>query len=224
MASTGDKKSIKDNIAGFITGRWQILTGTIIGIIGLIVIIAVVTFINAGKENEAVLKAEKIQDLYSDYSAAEDDQKTKLRQEIEQIYDELTGKFPRTYGAQRAIFVMANIYFDEKEWDKSAQDFSIIGEKFPDSYLAPVCLMNAAAAYEENGKNEQALEMYKKVMKDYKNAPLAPKAYFSAARLTETADSKDEAIAIYQDILKEYPTSNWTKFARTRIIQLENEN
>lgn len=220
---TGASKDtrITDRIAQFIITYRKMLISFAIIIVAVIVVASVGTIIVTQRNGKAIIKAEELQDLYNEYSQAEDDKKADIRTKIEDSFDELTQDYAKTYGAQRAYFIMANIYWEEEKWELSAEAYESIASKFPDSYLAPVCYLNAAAAFEEMDKTEDALSLYERVIELYKADPSTPKAYFSAARLHETTGNYDEALTLYRDILQEYPTSNWTKFARSRIIQLE---
>lgn len=217
-----EKKSLSDRIANFIEKQRILLLGIIIAAVVIIVGMAIFTSIKQKNTETAIIKSEKMQEYYSDYSSATDDSAKKdIRSKIVSAYDELTKKYSKTYGAQRAYFIMANVYWEETDWANCAQTFRTLGEDFPKGYLAPVALLNSAAAYEEAGDTDQALAMYMKVIESFSSDPSAPKAYFSAARVNEVKGNNEEALRLYKEILQEYQTSNWTKFARSRIIQLE---
>ena len=65
--------------------------------------------------------------------------------------------------------LLAQIYFQQKEFDKVIQVYSAIEDEDPDVYSLDVVLFHMAEAYEEKGETEEALALYRKIQEEYSN-------------------------------------------------------
>ena len=65
--------------------------------------------------------------------------------------------------------LLAQIYFQQKEFDKAIQIYRVIEEENPNVYSLDVILFHMAEVYEEKGENEEALALYRKIQEEYSN-------------------------------------------------------
>ena len=170
---------------------------------------------------DSTVLAESAQDLYNKWQAESDTaRKGALEKQLMDQLNVLTGRYARQYGGQRALFIRADLYYQEKSWDNAGKDYQTLAAHFPESYLAPISLFNAGACREEKGDVDGALKLYTKVSQDYQDSPVAPRAMFDAARLDEQKNAFDDAQKMYNQVDSLYPTSAWDKLAKNRLIEL----
>lgn len=190
---------------------------------GVVFIVAYTIYseVNSKRIEKATALAETLQTDYSSWQNANDSKtKTKLEAQIAGEVQKILKDYPRTYAAQRALFVQAGLAFDKKEWKKSENSYEELANRFPSSYLATISLANAAAAAEENGDPKKAIELDKRVLQAKGLAPEIPRAIFALGRLYEGQGNDKEANTYYNKLVDSYPSSGWTNLARDRIIFL----
>jgi TolA-binding protein len=170
---------------------------------------------------DSTAKAEAAQAAYETWSTESDATKkateeTALRAQL----DSIIRRYPRQYGAQRALFIRAELGYAQKAWDAARADYEALAARFPNSYLAPVSLFDAAVCAEEAGDLAGAAAMYARVSDSYKDSPVAPRALFDAGRVAEERGSWSDAQAAYEKIDSLYSQSTWNTIAKNRIIEL----
>ncbi len=188
-----------------------------------LIIIAVVSNVQAKKLEADTQKIEEIQDQYSTYLSTTDTaKKAELKKKITGQLTSIIEKGVKTYPLERALFIQGNLYYKDKEWVKSAESFVKLSNLFPKSYLSAVALIDSAAAYEENNSIDKAMESYQRVVDRYSDmSPDIPSALFSIGRLYEAKKDTKSALKTYNSLIDRFPASNWTNLARSRIIYLE---
>jgi predicted negative regulator of RcsB-dependent stress response len=65
--------------------------------------------------------------------------------------------------------LLAQIYFQQKDFDKAIQVYRTVEEENPTAYSLDVILFHMAEVYEEKGETEEALALYRKVQEEYSN-------------------------------------------------------
>jgi predicted negative regulator of RcsB-dependent stress response len=65
--------------------------------------------------------------------------------------------------------LLAQIYFQQKEFDRAIQIYREVEEENPGVYALDVILFHMAEAYEEKGETEEALALYRKIQEEYSN-------------------------------------------------------
>jgi TolA-binding protein len=141
--------------------------------------------------------------------------------ELEQLIEEILSRYPRQYAAQRAIFIRANLAFENEQWPEAADQYRALAKSFPKSYLAPLSLFNAAVSYEQADDLEQGIAAYRDLSEQFADNFLVPHALFSMGRLYEVNEDYQSAFEVYNRLEDEFPLSNWTKMGRNRIIDLK---
>jgi len=187
----------------------------------VVIVFAIYTQIAGARADKAAGLAAAIQTNFSSWSSETDKtKKADLQKTLTGEIDAVVKKYPRSYGAQRALFIRADMAYEEKDWKNAITDYQLVAKRFAASYLAPVCLANAAAAAEQAGDKKQAIALDQQIL-DFKGlTPEIPRALFSLGRLSEETDNTKEAQIYYNQLVNTYPSSGWTNLARDRIIYL----
>ncbi len=178
--------------------------------------------VSKSRANAAAVVAERLQDQYDSWKSETDAaKKAALEKPLFDGLGALISRYPRQYGAQRALFIRAEANYDKKAWDASLADYQALADRFPQSYLAPISLFNAAVCAEEKGDADGALKLYLRAFTDYKDSPVAPRAMFDAGRLYEARSDWTNAQKTYQSMDEAWAQSLWTKLAKNRLIELK---
>lgn len=221
-SDAGAKKRFLNKLSAFLVKyRIALITGLIV-----LVVVIVGYFVwteRQGRQREnAALLAEEAQDLSSRWQmAADSEAKEALESEFLDSVESILNKYPRQYGAARAQYLRASLYFEQEQWQEALNDFLEVARERARGYLVPLSLFNAAVCQEELGKPEEALAVYQEIARSHPESHLVPHALFSSGRLLEQAGDTEAALAAYNRLDEEYPLSNWTKAGRNRIIVLE---
>jgi tetratricopeptide (TPR) repeat protein len=182
------------------------------------------TEVNKKVAADSVLAVESIEDAYGTWqSETNADKKAALEKDIIERVDALISKYPRQYGAERGLFIRADLSYTNKAWDKAAKDYQDLAERFPKSYLAPIALFNASICLEQLGQADAAQALYMKIVDSYKSSALTARALFDAARIDETKGVYEAAGAKYQQLGADFPSSTWTTLAKNRFTALRAE-
>lgn len=192
-------------------------------ILAVIIFFAVFSEVKKKVVENSTVRSEAVERDYATWKTELDETKRgTMETELLSSIDSVIGKYPKTYAAQRCLYIKGLLYWDKKEWENAANAFLSIPDRFPESYLSPISLVNAAASYEENGNAEKAVELYDRILNEYKTAiPDIAKVIFTIGRLEESLGKPDEALKRYTDLVDNYSGNNWTNLARDRIIVLK---
>jgi len=200
-----------------------VLLGLLVLIVLVVIGLLIFNSIQLKSLEETTQKIEAIQDDYEKLAKLTDKEEiskstTNLINDLNSLIDTSS----KNYALQRALFLRANLYYKNNEFDKSADDFKLIAKTFPSSYLAAISLVNAGAALEELNNTDGAIEVYMELIDKYANtSPETANTYFSIGRLYEGKGDLTAAKKEYNTLIDNYPDSNWTNLARSRIIFLE---
>jgi TolA-binding protein len=198
------------------------------GILGLAVVFLIAYFVytevNKRLATQSTALTEEVQDLFDKWSAEGNaDKKAALEKDILERADKVIARYPRQYGAERALFIRASVRFDGKAWDDASKDYETLAKRFPRSYLAPVALFDAAVCLEEKGDAAGAESFYMSVVNGHKGSAVVPRALFAAGRIDEGKGAFDDARKKYETLDTDHPQSGWTRLAKNRIIALKVE-
>jgi TolA-binding protein len=195
---------------------------------GILIVAAVLTVgwfvwseVNKKVADTATKAVESAQEAFEKWSGESDAEKKKtVEKDLAAQLDDILKKYPRQYGGQRALFMRAELYFEQKAWDKASSDYLKLARSFPASYLAGVSLFNAAVCAEEQGDVDGALKAYEFVLAERSGGSFASHSLFSIGRLQEQKNAPEEAKKAYDRLVNEYPDSGWTNYAKNRIMEL----
>lgn len=82
--------------------------------------------------------------------------------------------------------LLAQIYFQKKEFDQAIQIYQAIEEEDPEVYTLDAVLFHMAEAYEEKGETEEALALYRKIQEEYSSTYFG----FDASQKVKKLESK----------------------------------
>jgi TolA-binding protein len=178
--------------------------------------------INKKLIGDSTVLAEGAQTAFDTWQGESDaTKKATLEKDLRTQLDSLIKRYPRQYGAQRGLFLRADLNFGTKAWDAARKDYQSLATRFPNSYLAPVSLFDAAVSAEASGDLAGAAALYVKVSGTYKDSTVAPRALFDTGRLAEQRSAWSDAQSAYEQIDSLYSQSMWDKLAKNRIIELK---
>jgi len=220
------QEPIRRRISGFLA---RIVTR--FRIVLLVIVIAAAAFlagyfvydqINKKLAADSTVLAEGADDLLGKWQAETDaTKKASIEKDLLDRTGTVISRYPRQYGAQRGLFVRAELYYEKKSWEPAIADYKAVASRFPKSYLAPISLFNAAVCLEEKGDADGAEKLYVQAYTDYKDSTVAPRALFNAGRLDEARSAWAEAQKKYEQMDGLYNQSVWTKLAKNRLVELK---
>jgi predicted negative regulator of RcsB-dependent stress response len=199
---------------------WTVLILAVVFLVGYFVW----TEVNNRLASESTSAVEAMAEVFSNWqSETNAEKKAALEKNLMDGLDRLVSRYPRQYGAQRALFIRAEVSYANKAWEKAASDYQEVARRFPHGYLASIALYDAAVCVEQQGNADAAQALYIMVADSYKDSALAPRALFDAARLDEGKGAYDEAGKKYGQIGSDFPSSTWDTLAKNRMIALTAE-
>ncbi len=220
-----EKMAFKSKLSLIIQKNSKILLGGLSLIVLVVIGLLIFNSLQLKNLENYTQQIEVIQDDYAELSIITDEnEKNEAEKKILGNLNSLIENSPKNYAHQRALFIRANIFYKNKDWDKSIEDFKLIANDFSHSYLAPISLINAAGAFEESNRIDDAIATYQLVIENYSTiSPEIPNIYFSIGRLFEQKEDTKSALEEYNNLVDTFPDSNWTNLARSRIIYLESK-
>ena len=201
---------------------------TIIIAVLLVVVVALVVVLtvadnNNDKKYSALYAIEKqsnelvVMDPVSDeYSTA----RTALERDADAL---ISSSSLKKYPAAKATMVLADIAYDNAEYEKALELYSAVAENQKKTYMAQVALADAAACNEALDRPSDALALYNKLWDDFgHDGVFASRALFNVARLYEKLGNNDLAKATYEQLAGEFGDANseYAKIATSRAAQL----
>jgi tetratricopeptide (TPR) repeat protein len=211
-----DKMNMADKMAVFLTERRALVIISLIAVVLIIVAAAVWTPIRQNLIDKNAMAAEEVEDLYSQWTYAMDDDKAELEEQFLTTTEAILVKGGTSYARQRALFVRGQYYIVKEMWVEASADFTQLADDYSDSYLAPIALFNSASTMEEAGNNDMAIEFYQRVVDEYSDS--AAEALFNLARLTQEAGDNDKAREYYETLVADYSDTDWKNIAKSRIL------
>ncbi len=222
---TAEKTGFIEKTAGFMhKNRGKMIVG--LAVVAVVVVgMVVYAEIRKSAVEKSTILVEEVETIFHDYLSL-DKENSEARQakdaELASAADTVLRRYPRTYAAARTLFILGDLAFQKKEWEKAAETWTGMAEKSPRSHLAPIALLNAAAAWEENGAPEKALQSLEKILAGYRASfPEIPRVLFSLGRLSEKTGAREKAAAYYNQLIDGYPGGSWANLARSRVIALQ---
>jgi len=209
--------NLADRLAVFLTERRALVIAALVVVVTIIVAAAVWGPIRSGMDDRNAQVAEDIDQSFSDWLYAGDDEKAAKEEEF--LANVQKGLDGREYSVQRALFMRGQYYINLEKWAEASADFASLADSYPKSYLAPVALFNAASTSETAGDSAKAVEFYTRLVDNYADkAGEAAEALFNLGRLAEEEGNKDKAKEFYNQLIADYDASDWKNIAKTRIL------
>jgi len=128
--------------------------------------------------------------------------------------------FPNSRHGDRALYILASINFQYKEYDSAIEHWRELIKKYPNSIYAASALSNIGDAYCNKNDYKKALAAYKAV-KDYKPSPKVGER--AALKIYETLyqlGTYPTLISALKKFIEKNPQSNLVANVRLRIARL----
>ena len=215
------KPTVLDTLSHFLS-RHRIVLIVFLVIVALAVIgLFVGLEITTNRTQRSLVLVEELQTSYDKWLLLDQEFRASELDPLVTEIDNLLESYPRTYAAQRAIYLHAQALAELERWSEASEHYLDLADRFPEVYLAPISLMQAAVATENAADPNLALDILNRLIDEYdaKSAEI-PRALFSIGRINEGLNNIVDAAESYNRLIDDYPGSSWTNLARDRIITL----
>ena len=201
----------------------KLIASIVIAVVAVIVIAAIVTVVVNNNQSKRYEKLDAVTASYAEFSAMDGDAEgyAEAKNNVIAGAEELA-KNPKNYPGAKANLILADMAFDDGDYNKVIELYSLVASSQTKTFLREVALMSLAASYEENGDKAAALKVYNDFFDEYDTESFySSRALFNAARLTEETD-KALAISIYEQLIAYFESYNseYAKLAKSRVAQL----
>jgi tetratricopeptide (TPR) repeat protein len=232
MAAQADSKnkneglSFNEKLDGFLQKNRKLLLGGMIAVIVFIAAMIAFTTVRDSIREKALSKVDSFSRLYDKLKIEDGSDASNIIWNLNEIAGlmEDISTFARKnsgFAAARSYSLLADIYWDQKNWAEAERAWLEAAKAASKSYLAPVSFYNAAAAAEEQENTQAAIAHYIKALDYGSSFPSAARAQFSIGRLEEIRDRKEAALAAYMSLINNWPNDPiWSNLAQSRILLL----
>lgn len=201
----------------------KLIASIVIAVVAVIVIAAIVTVVVNNNQSKRYEKLDAVTASYAEFSSMDGDAEgyAEAKNNVIAGAEELA-KNPKNYPGAKANLILADMAFDDGDYNKAIELYSLVASSQTKTFLREVALMSLAASYEENGDKAAALKVYNDFFDEYDTESFySSRALFNAARLTEETD-KALAISIYEQLIAYFESYNseYAKLAKSRVAQL----
>lgn len=119
----------------------------------------------------------------------------------------LIEKYPSHDGMDQYQYMLAQCYYQLRDFDQVRLEYLILIDSYPNSELIPEVYYNIANTYfiEGGGKLEKAIEYYQRVIDEYPKSEFVHDSRFYIAAATEEEGDLEEAKRLYEELLLTYP-------------------
>jgi tetratricopeptide (TPR) repeat protein len=187
--------------------------------IGLILFIFSIFIINHNKSKNALL----MESLYYEMEKASISEGGKTTEKINQMKEKLK-EFNQGSQKQRATLMIADKYFNIREYDQALELYKIIESQSSKNTLSRKISM-IGIAYSLEGKNDykEAIIMYQKVIQKFNDYPLFD-IYLSIVRCHELSGEKPSALLILREMKVKFATHPKLIVVDEKIKKLDVKN
>ena len=201
----------------------KLIASIVIAVVAVIVIAAIVTVVVNNNQSKRYEKLDAVTASYAEFSAMDGDAEgyAEAKNNVIAGAEELA-KNPKNYPGAKANLILADMAFDDGDYNKAIELYSLVASSQTKTFLREVALMSLAASNEEKGDKAAALKVYNDFFDEYDTESFySSRALFNAARLTEETD-KALAISIYEQLIAYFESYNseYAKLAKSRVAQL----
>jgi len=205
--------------------RRKIFLGFLIVIVFLAAFIVTLT-VRDKIQSSAIIEVDKFNTRYEElkpFIGREDFAASSSQIEVVVLLADLTAFGKKSFGfaSSRAYNMIADIYWQQKNWEEAETAWLAAAKAAGKSYLAPISFFNAASAAEQSGNNVSAINHYTSALKFADSFPGAVRAQFAVGRLEEAQGNNEAALQSYRSLVSKWPDDPvWTNLAQSRIMVL----
>jgi TolA-binding protein len=196
----------------YVQKNQKIVSSVIIGIIAVVAIS--ILFVRSKRAAEANASIE----LARAESAL---QESNLNTAIDMLKS-LADNYSGTKNAGRAVFQLANVYFERQDYEMARQYYEqYLDDYGSDEIMASSAYSGIGASLEQREEFLEAAYYYKKGAEKFPEHFEAARQLMNAARCFRLANNKVEAKELYQRIIDDYPESNVVRNAEMMLSELQ---
>jgi len=169
-------------------------------IIGVIAVVVIVGFLMIKSKKSAEIKASSKLAIPETFYHLRDYERS--IPELETIVEQ----YPGTHSAGMAVFFLANVHYDQKEYEKANDYYDIYLDDYSDDDIFISSSLAGKAACMENIEDyKQAAELYFKAAKKFPDLFTSPYNVMNAVRCYKFAGLKDKAKELSKYVINKYP-------------------
>jgi len=187
---------------------WLKHRGTLLGVIGALVVILVIT----------------LGVIVSNRSSEEASENLLSEATNDMALNEVISKYPKTPASADAMLLLAASLRDAGKLEESDALYSRFAETYPKNPLAVSSLIGRASNARIAGKTDVALNSYQQASSGFPQSYGAPFALFSQARLLAQQGKMEEAKRAIQALASQYPYSASAQAAGAGPRQPQTQN
>ncbi|MBU8913456.1 MAG: hypothetical protein KOO61_05485, partial [Spirochaetales bacterium] len=190
VESHDTKPNILDKLSHFLTRHRLALIIFLVVVAVAVVGLFVALEISTNRTERALVLVEALQTSYGEWLLLDQDLRATEFDTLVSEIEDLVDSYPRTYAAQRAVYLHAGALTELERWNQASEHYVDLADRFPDAYLAPISLTQAAVAAENNDDRELALDILNRLVEQYAaESAEIPRALFSIGRINEGLDN-----------------------------------
>jgi len=225
MNDRTETKTFSSRLNQFLSSKSRLILIVSIVLVSSIVIAVVAFSVIDNRTIASTELVESIQGQFDEWQTVADqtDESQPIETRLREAIDELTDRYPQSYGAVRGQFILANLEWELGNYEESRAAYLAVAESAPDGYLAAPALYSAGACSEELDDPAEATILYLSILDLESVNSEKARALMSLGRLAEQAGNRSEALEYYTRLIDEHGDSNWTNLGRSRIIWLKSQ-
>lgn len=219
------KQSNGQKLSDFIIKQKKALLFILVLVVAITIVIAVVSISSTTKANEVSNSTNRLIELYEELTLTED----KSSDEFEKYAESLIKDYKGTKAELLAYSRLASYNFDQGNFQKAVDNYTLAYSNFPDDIATSVNMFNAAMSYDELGNVDEAINVLTLLVEKFKSSTAegedlsadVPEAIFNLARLYESKNDTENAVKNYEILVAEYNSYNLSSLAKSRLIDIK---
>ena len=218
------KKTASQILSDFITNQRKVLFTVLVVVVSVIIILGVWSGVKKNNNEKMVDATIELVDLSEKLARGEVPSEDFIKYANEVI---------ESYKGQKAELLayskLAGYYFDNKDFEKALDFYTLAYTNFPKDMANSVYMFNAAMALDELGKTDESIKVLEWLVSKFKVSDInkadksadVPEAIFNLGRLYESKGNTKKAIENYEILVAEYQNYNLANLAKSRLISIK---
>lgn len=218
------KKNKSQILNDFLVQKKKVLISVLVVLLVAILTFGIVNSVIEQKSNEAVQAAAELDKIYEKV-ISEDNEAVELIDYSAEILSKYEGSIAELMVYSR----LGSYYFDEKDFNKALENYTLAYTKFSDDLASSVYMFNAAMCLDELNRGVEAITILEELVKKYKSTDVKvadfsgdiPEALFNLGRLYEENGNTQKAVESYEILVAEYQSVSLSNLAKSRLIDIK---
>lgn len=144
------------------------------------------------------------------------------KDEAKDFLKKILSSYKNTPAYEKALFLIANLYFDAGEYKKACKYYKLFLKKHKkNDFCKLLAKLNLAKSYEADKKYDEAAKLYEKLKEEKNFNFIMYEAKFHLAKLYKKNRRLSEAKKIYEEIVDKAPNSIWGKFSKLELEKIK---